>query len=367
MASINGDAAPHGMPDPVLVLPLLFGQPTEIIGLILHWLDIKDLFNLRLSNRRLHTLVHDHQHSICAAFCRRLQRGSPGITLPSRIASHPLDLAYYLRAQRHVNGIAQLSEIMASHITNHITYIQLTDKINPSVAMTRAAYRLRNRLIPALSRVQNFLEQLKAIIAEAEIFTEDWDDETFASCENMFQLDQQDLIEAICLDPLEIWEMQFAYRLFIGVCRGKGFAQNTRVPKYPFATVKRILLYRGLLPFVNLLRSTTDGGSRRDALVAANAQLFPLHQPLIHSRPPLATIYHLNKSSLWSCEPKKRRPYRVINKFVERQDIWVAAAHAVLQRRTSAPGLNRDINIVILDTISAQDIGAFRLGNWALS
>jgi hypothetical protein len=353
------------MPDPALVLLLFLGQPTEIIGLILHWLDIKDLLNLRLSNRRLHTLVHDHQHSICLAFCRRLQRDYPGMTMPTPLGSKALDLVYYLRAQRHYDGILRLSETMAQHITKHITYIQLTDKISESVAMERAVRRLRKRLIPGLSRLQNFLEQLKVIVVEGELLTEDWDDDTFASCVDMFQLDQQGLVEAICQDLSEIWEIQFAFRLFMGVCRGKGFVQKTRAPKYPFASVKRILLYLGMLPFVDMLQSAADSSSRREALIVANSGVFSASKPLKHSRPPLSTIFHLNTSA-WARQPKKRRPYRVINKFVERQDIWAAAAHAVLQRQTSSPDPNGDINMGILDTISAQDIGAFRLGNWTL-
>lgn len=151
------------------ILPRLLLQPPEVISEVLQWLDLKDLLSLRISNRKLHALIHYHEKSICARFCSRLRRQDSVLQLPAKIHGLTNDLLFYIELQRRYSAIRDLASLLANHVVSRIQIQQADcEKHDMEQWRMKKIMKLRQHLFPALFLLNNFLECLYAVYISGE-------------------------------------------------------------------------------------------------------------------------------------------------------------------------------------------------------
>lgn len=150
-------------------------------------------------------------------------------------------------------------------------------------------------------------------------------------------LDQQRIIENLARTSHDIVDMLAAWKMLQAACVARKIKFTLKAPEYPFANVKRLVVYYGLRVFGELLTGSPDVAIRRNLLSQMSSRIWNtrnggqgLSPRLDH--PLLDSIHHLDVSRHRVSLPTQR-PYRVVNKFFERQEILSHAAFAVLQRQ----------------------------------
>lgn len=345
-------------------------QPTELIGDILQWLDLKDLLNLRIANHALHELVHSHEKIICARYCRQVQREHHALQLPSKIYGSTNDLLFYVELHRRYTAIYSLAHLLSSHVLGRIQVQRLdADKVQVEQWRSRKTERLTKVLFPALFLYNNFLECLYAVHVRSEEAFSTWDADELLSLHDVYELDQQRIIEEFspCTQEV-IRDVSAASVILFGTMKAKRLSMSMRSGTYPFATVKRVLLTSGLLPFVAMLSPTTSANDVRMKLNQASEDLWQEkgRKPVVYETE-LRSIHHLRMERL--CQTTVRTAMgnsKVQNRFIERQGIWDAAAFAVLQRLgpiETFPPLT-DANHWLRLKIAEYGDPSFSIGNW---
>lgn len=358
---------------PEILLSLLLQQPTEIITAVLRWLEVKDLLNLRVSCRQLHMLLHALEQSFCAAYCGQLKQEYAGLRLLASIHEDKTDLMSYIELQHRHSGIWALSGVLSKHVLSKLNFQVTAEKATLTDLRVRKSGRLQKALFPYLFMLNNFLESLRQVIVEADEAFAEWDDDIYMSANDVFLLDQQHLVKVLCDSTASILGISAAHSILVGVCTARSVGIKIRPSSYPFATVKRIMLTRGLLPFAALLADDQDDAARRIALNRASESVLPesvgqLYQPGLHGNA-LKTIHHLDISRSYVPEPRRHRPYRVTNKFLDRQNVWDKAAFAVL-RRVYDPEIDQqseDADEWVLRAIAEPSDVAYSLADWRVS
>jgi hypothetical protein len=157
-------------------------------------------------------------------------------------------------------------------------------------------------------------------------------------------LDQQRIIEGLAQTPQDIVDVLAAWRLLLAMCDAKKLKFTLHAPHVPFASIKQIMSYCGLSVLSELLEGGQDVAVRRNLLaeMCGRASKYWASRdgtsPSL-GNPPLGSIHHLAVDRHRMAGYCSRRASRVVNKFVEAQDIISQAAFSVLQRKgnTSDP------------------------------
>lgn len=224
-----------------------------------------------------------------------------------------------------------IAQILANQITPHVTPITPIEKIALEAARNTKTILLRQALVPVLFSLNHFLEALREVVVDGEAALATWNDELYMSAVDLFMLDQQHILQQYTAK--DIRNMSIVWVIFLGVCKARRLGLSTRSAKYPLATVKRILIHRGLTAFAEVLAPGIDDARRRELLDRACGQLDHRKRSVTaRLEDPLTTIHHLDLKHLSATEPAVQRSYKVVNKFIDRQDILLKAAFAVLQR-----------------------------------
>lgn len=327
-------------------------QPTEIVGLILSWLAVKDLLNLRITNHSLHNLVHDHAESTCSKVCSRLQSVSPAIRLATNIHSSKRDLLFCIKLSRRYHLISEVSTLLSERLVRSIKlYPPFADSKEASVWHTRKERLLQRRLLPALFVLNNFLESLRLTFALGEHHFADLSDEEYMQLKDVYSLDQQHLIEQLehC-DQRMMCDITHAFFVLNLICTSS--ATGTVLPldhvAFPRTPFKRILVMRGLLPFASFLKPTTESNNTEGRVVAkftVNDELWrgEYFKSIRLAKPPLVSVHHLHTDNgvppdLHNLANNSRlRSRGALANFTEEQDIWLGPAAVVAQRKYTDP------------------------------
>lgn len=342
-------------------MPLLLRQPTEIIVAVFEWLDVPDILSLRASCRQLHTVVHGLEQSLCAAYRGWLKQQYAGVQWLASTDEPQNDLMSYIGLQNRHSSIWQLSGVVSKHVVSHLEFEVASEKPTLTDLRARKEGRLRHALFPYLFMLNIFLENLGQVVFEADEAFAEWDDDEYLSASDVFLMDQQILIEGLCDSAASIIGVDAALSILEAVCP---VSVMTRSKSFPFASVQRIMLARGLLPFATLLASTdTDG--QWTALARASESVLQRHQPALHGQA-LPTIHHLCISRCYVPEPTRHRSWRVTNQFLNRQDIWYKAAASVFRRVYGSDIDEEDNgpNQWILRAIAEPNDIAYTFGSW---
>jgi hypothetical protein len=363
------DDSDPSSPGPEEVLTHLLGQPPEIVGEVLQWLDLRDLLSLRIANRKLHELVHHHEKSICARFCRRLQRENCALQLPVKIHGLTNDLLFYIELQRRYTAIRELAHLLCTHIVSRIQFRHPgAEKEELETWRSTKVSKMHRLLFPALFLLNNFLECLHSVFLSGEEDFANWDDDMLLSLHDVYDLDQQRIIEDFSpCDEETIQSVTAIYAILLGVLKARKLSLGSKSPKYPFASLKRIMLSCGLLPFPDILKPSNDDTDRRYKLIQASEDVwYHKARKFIESTVPrLRSIHHLKIERVhYLGEIARNRSHNARNCFVERQDIWNKAAFAVFQRLGSSESFPSDTDEWIKHAIVEPGDPTIDLGDW---
>jgi hypothetical protein len=325
------------------VLTYLLDQPNELIAEVVQWLDLKDLLNLRLTSHTLHELVHSHEEGIYVRYCQRLRRAHPLIHLPVTLNDGRNDLLRYIELQRRYEPLRQLSLTISDHIASRIQIrTALRDKQAEGDWRHRKQIRLHIGLLPWLFALNSWFEALKVIVLEAEKDFACFDDDTYLSMTDVFNLDQQRIIEDWVPSSHEnIGKVMSVYAIIEAFLKLNKLNLTSRSSRYPFASLKKILIYCGLMPLNALLAySTTNDAKRRQELAAASEKTLVGNngKSVMQMSERLPTIHHLDTQRLENSMVQPSRRIGARNRFIDQQDVWDKAASTVVRRN----GENRD-------------------------
>ena len=356
-------------PNPEEVLSHLLDQPPEIVGEVLQWLGLTDLLSLRITNRRLHFLVHNHEKSICARFVRRLQRQNSALQLPIKIHGLANDLLFYIELQRRYSAIHELSVLLSRHVISKIKIRHpAPEKPDDQEWRERKVSRLQQRLFPALFLFTNFLECLHSVYMSGEEAFADWDDDMLLSLHDVYDLDQQRIIEDFSPCNKEtIKNVTAASAVLLGVAKSQKLSLSSKSLKYPFASLKRILISTGLLSVSKILSPGHSDTERRNRLIEVNEAVWGLkgRRPVEYRGLRLQSIHHLETERIQCVgTPPTNRSYRTKNWFVDRQDVWTKAAFAVFQRLGSTDAFPPDTDAWIRRSIAEAYDPVYDLIDW---
>ena len=351
------------------VLAYLLEQPNELIAEVVQWLDLKDLLNLRVTSRKLHQLVHSHEEGICARYCRRLRQEHHALQLPAKIHGLTNDLLFYIELQHRCEPIRQLSLTLSDHIAMRLLIRSaLPEKEAEGTWRVRKRLRLHQNLFPWLFAFNNFLECLKHVFIEGDEALSGLDDDTYLSMHDIYYLDQQQIIESLqpC-DEETISNITAAFAILLGVAAAKNLSLSSKSPKYPFASIKGIMMFRGLMPFEAILSRFADDSKRRKELIAASERVGHGggRKAVSYRRPLLRSICHLDTERPQAFGTQSSRRIDVRNWFIDRQEVWMRASFAVAQRKGLTRELPPDTDQWIRDMLAEDDDPVFDVGFWS--
>ena len=347
-------------------LTFLLQQPNELIGEVVQWLDIKDLLNLRRTCRSLHELIHSHEESICARYRRTLGREHAVFDLPDRVFIRRNDLTYYIELQHRYESMRLLSLTLAEHVSAGLRQSSpQLGKEDEDAWRQRKGRKLHKAIFPWLFALNSFFECLGSVFAVGEESFASLDNETYLALRDVYDLDQQQLIEnSSAYQHQAIDEMSSVFSVLKGVMRAKKLSLNSKSHKYPFASVKRMLLQFGLMPLGSFVRPEIDDAERRILLVSVNERTMTARAFVDH-RADMTSIHHLDTERLTQTTLHSFRRLDVRNSFMDRQDIWSRASIAVMQREGMTDLLSPEPEKWLREHMAESNDINFDMGSWA--
>ncbi|RMZ78770.1 hypothetical protein DV738_g3655, partial [Chaetothyriales sp. CBS 135597] len=330
------------------ILTSLLEQPHELIGEVLLLLDLKDLLSLRITSRRLHQLVHSHEQAICARYYSRIRHEhAAALQLPVTLRGLPNDLTSYIELQRRYEPIHQLSLAFSQHIAMKLQLrVPFPTKETEWRWRERKTLVLHRQLFPNLFALNGFLESFRTVFMLGEQDFAGLSDDEYLCLQNVYDFDQQHIIEGVySWSTKSIVNITAALQVFLGIAAANRLSLKSRSPRYPFASVKKILIFCGLMPFKSILCCTSQHGTN------PTEQLISASERVVHNgrakdlKPPLSSIHHFDTTRLEEAPTEQSsRGITVRNAFVDRQDLWTNAACAVAQRKGVRHGFPPNIN-----------------------
>ncbi|KPI41119.1 uncharacterized protein AB675_8060 [Cyphellophora attinorum] len=318
------------------VLRLLIRQPPEIRAKVLEILEVKDLLTLRRVNHALHELIHEHEAGLCASYRRTRPRTMPSI---SPVHGNARDLIFYIDLKQQDVRMWHLAHVLVDYYYPQSNEEGVADKVRDHVTRDKKRLSFRQVLFRAMFMLDNFLEALCVVMNDADEAFKDWDDDTYLGAVDVFMLDQQHIIEDLAQTPQDVVDMLAAWKLLLAMCDAKKLKFTLHAPHVPFASIKRIVLYCGLSVLSELLEGSQDVAVRRNLLgeMCGRASRYwnARDTTSLLGNPPLDSIHHLAVDRHRMAGYCSRRASRVVNKFVETQDIISQAAFSVLQRESN--------------------------------
>ena len=348
---------------------VLLEQPEEIIFGVLQWLSVRDLLNLRQVNHTFHKVVHEHEGSICASYCRSLEAQDPAFRLPPLVHGETLDLLHYSDLQYRYESLRDLTSVLTGHITAYLVHSGITNEEAIETMRVRKRWNFAKNLLPGLFLLNNYLESLKRVMIDAENAFSTWDDEEYVANKDVFMLDQQRIIEDLCRTPDKIVDMFIAWMVFRGICTAKRLSFSYKYPYHPFPTLKRILLHRGLPCTTELISGDrTDTATRQTFEKKISDVAWCSQRHFWHNRAELPSIHHLRVHRRCVAHLSMNRRHTVVNKFLDGQRLVSRAVFAVLQRHggVESGDLGAQSNRWLMSRICdiGEDISPYKLLNW---
>ncbi|RMD41110.1 hypothetical protein DV735_g4029, partial [Chaetothyriales sp. CBS 134920] len=352
------------------ILTFLLEQPHELIGEVVVLLDLKDLLNLRITSRRLHQLVHSHEQAICARYYSRIRhRHAAGLQLPTALRGLPNDLTSYIELRRRYEPIHQLSLAFSHHIAMKLRLkTRFPTKEAECRWRERKSLRLHRQLFPGLFALNSFLESLRTVFIRGEHDFASLSNKEYLCLQGVYDFDQQHIIEEVYSWSREnIVNITTAFQVFIGIAAANRLSLASKAPRYPFASVKRILIFCGLMPFQTILCCTSQHTTNQTKeLISASERVGHSDgaRPVVDPKSRLPSIHHLDTHRLEPPIEQSSRGVTVRNVFVDSQDLWTSAACAVAQRKGARRGFPPNIDDWLWRKLKEADDPSFALGAW---
>ncbi|RMZ88052.1 hypothetical protein DV736_g4715, partial [Chaetothyriales sp. CBS 134916] len=232
----------------------------------------------------------------------------------------------------------------------------------------RKRLHLHRQLFPWLFALNGFLESLRIVFIQGDQDFASLSDKAYLALKDVYDLDQQHIIESVySWSDESIVNITVALEVFIGIAAAKRLSLESKAPKHPFSSVKKILIFRGLMPFKEILcRFSHDASSQREELIVASERLMHGGGPrrIVDLKPPLPSIHHLHPARLEAPTEQSSRGVVVRNAFVDKQDLWYKAANAVVQRKGVRRGFPPNTDEWLRKVLKETDDPPFNLSAW---
>lgn len=307
---------------------MLLQLPREILIQIFSQLSSHDLCSLRLTNHELHNLVHEEESTIV----RKMLGPELEALKMSYNYDMPLSLDYSIRLTKRLEDCVGISNVLARQCCIKLRACQPFDEEDRW--RKRKIHQLERKLMVGVLALYEFLERFRRDVVRSLHEFEDCSTADFARLGFVLGLDQQNILEtfpeATLIHILQTW------RILKGVIKSKGIPLICQATKYPYTTVRALLILGGLDRLRPLISKPTFEDRIRD-LDAFNAevwrgQIWKHHKSL--NGPPLSSIYHLKapETRVTSEDfPSNMAPTAAIT-FINRQQVCESSLQAVILR-----------------------------------
>lgn len=321
------------------VIGQLLGLPAEIRLCVLFWLEPSDILNLRAASHALHELVHESESAICHAFPRRVA-ASYGITLP-RISLHAFSAC--IRQDLKYSAIAECAQFASQRITAFARHVKYSgDKEGLEKWRLRQVPHLTARITRSFILLQCFLDLFKEILVTNDHYFRCLTDDDYIALRNVYDLDQQNSLEAHMswLTEQDFYDISCALGILHSICRARNVPFKRKGHTYPCASVRSILILQGIPAMWELWPRHVHPKKQCEKMNQLNMKLSPHQQPewcKRSTREPLKSIHHLNGyDEIQEFFHEKITHFgdsRSQEVFLERQDLWHRAARAFMMRK----------------------------------
>ena len=317
------------------ILRLLLLQPLEIRLLILSWLEGKDLLSLRSVSHVYHDMIHHSERALCIALAERIAKAHDlsgiSLTVPNYSA--------FLRLSRQYSAICKLATTVATRISG---YVALTAHASGSIVLEhwrkKAAARLRGRLARALIILQQYLDYLLEVLANNEEHLRSLTEDDYTSLHNIFDFDQQKFLADYMsgLTETDFVDVTAALGIFSSTCKARSVPFELKSSAFPFPSIRKILVYKGLAPFAELLSVDTTREQQANLLRRLSTSIAQLRVSATPAwtGPLLDTIHHIDTDGQSRhLHYDVKRSSRARDSFVGQQDIWDRAARVLMMSK----------------------------------
>jgi hypothetical protein len=283
---------------------------------------------LRLTNHQLHHLIHDNESTITRNYL------SQELELLQRIfkPAESLTLNYRIDLTCRLLQVRRLATLLAGRCSSKLKPQQPVE--NGEVWRTKKIRKLRDMLMTGLFALCEFLAQFRQVVLRSLHDFEGYSSDDFARFGFVLGIDQQRIFETF---PTESFRhITQAWRILEGVANAKGISLSCRAAKYPYTSVKALVVLGGLDRFECLL-STADLKERLEDLNAFNDELWHgrVWKPYKKlSGAPLKSIRHLARPAtrVSSGDFPQGTPPTAPLTFINRQHICEPSISAVILR-----------------------------------
>jgi hypothetical protein len=291
-------------------------------------LSCHDLCALRLTNHKIHTLIHENESTIVRNHLREEKKIVPKYFKPAG----SLSLDYEIELRYRFRQCRRLATFLATECCAKLEPLQLL--YDSQGWRKRKAKKLRENLVMNLFAVYEFLARFREVVLRSLHEFEGCSTADFARLGFVLGLDQQGIFDGFPGNSL--MPILYAWRILEGIANSKGISFNCKATKYPFTTVKVVLVLGGLDRFMALI-SKASLKERLQDLDAYNAEIWQNQTWKAHVGllgPPLASIHHLAPPPKRTSSrefPQSMSPTAAIT-FINRQLICEPSLTAVILR-----------------------------------
>lgn len=244
----------------------------------------------------------------------------------------PLSLDYEIELRYRLRQCRRLSAFLATHCCAKLTPLPVLH--DDQVWRKRKTRLLKEHLTINLFALYEFLARFREVVLRSLHEFEGCSSADFARLGFVLGLDQQGIFDSFPAKSL--MPILYAWRMLEGIANSKGVSLNCKATRYPFTTVKVVLVLGGLDRFIAMI-SKGSMKERLQDLDAYNAEIWQNQTWKVHIKllgPPLASIRHLApppKRISSRDFPQSMSPTAAIT-FINRQCICEPSLTAVILR-----------------------------------
>ena len=305
----------------------LLQLPRELIIDIISELNCRDLYSMRLVNHEIHNLVHENESTIVRKYLSEELESLQKFFKPpgSLNLNYRIDLRYRLRESR------QLASVVAD---------RCCAKLKPQQPFDNEEWRkkkakiLRDKLLMGLFALYEYLDRYREVVLRSMHDFEACSTADFASLGFVLGLDQQRIFETF---PAESFlHITQAWRILEGVAHSRNIPLSCKSTKYPYSTIKAVLVLGGLDRFGELISKPTLKERFQD-LDAFNEEIWNGQKWKLYKSfegPILSSVHHLAPppKRVSSADFPKGTPPTAPMTFINRQHICEPSLAAVILR-----------------------------------
>lgn len=340
--------------------PRLLQLPRELLVDIISALNFRDVYTLRLVNRELHNLIHENESAIVRQYLAGELEPLQEFFRPSG----PLSLSYLGELLYRARESSHLSLLLADRCCEKLESRLALD--NKEVWREGKRKKLKDKLMMSLFALHEFLVRFRNVVLRSLQEFEGWLTADSAAFRDILGLDQQRILETFPAESLV--HIEAAWLILAGVAHSKGIPLGCKSTKYPYTTVRVLLVIGGLDRFTALMNKPNPK-ERTDDLDAFNAELWQGQMWKPHPSPDgplLNSVHHLTSPPRPVSSgdfPRTLSPTASI-RFINSQHICDISLVAVILRTAGNLDGISHVEQYICDAVKEEGDAPYILPSW---